>query len=137
MKAATALAAIAVMLLIAVGGCGGSETAGQTEQTTSPVGSAEGAPFNLYTHCGIKWAKSRGTFWRAEHELSDGYANPPEGWGNPFQAGRLSFQSRRTATFSSTAGQVIFHRTSKSTPPFICDRAHSHSAVRYTLMPRS
>jgi hypothetical protein len=84
------------------------------------VGSAHGVPFNLYTHCGITWAKIRGTFWRAEDELSDGNGNPPEGWGNPYQAGRLSFPSPRTATFSSPAGEVIFHRTSRSKPPFIC-----------------
>src|SRR5215210_4345584 len=117
MKVRTVLCAIAVMLLIAVSGCGGSETAGQPEQETSPLASAHGVPFSLYTHCGIKWAKIRGTFWRAEHALSDGNANRPEGWGNPVESGRLSFQSRRTATFRSTAGQAIFHRTSKSNPP--------------------
>jgi hypothetical protein len=120
MKTRTVLLAIALMSLIAVSSCGGSTTADQPAQETSPVGSAQGVAFNLYTHCGIKWAKIRGTFWRAEHELSDGNGNPPEGWGNPFQAGRLSFQSRRTATFRSNAGAVVFHRTSQSQPPFVC-----------------
>jgi|SRR3954447_4462738 hypothetical protein len=120
MIARTVHVGIAMVLLIAASGCGGSDTAGQPAQKTSPVDSTHGVPFNLYTHCGIEWARIRGTFWRAEHELNDGSGNPPEGWGNPSQAGRLSFQSRRTATFSSTAGLVIFHRTSRSKPPFIC-----------------
>jgi len=120
MIARTVHVGIAMVLLIAASGCGGSDTAGQPAQKTSPVDSTHGVPFNLYTHCGIEWARIRGTFWRAEHELNDGSGNPPEGWGNPSQAGRLSFQSRRTATFSATAGLVIFHRTSRSKPPFIC-----------------
>jgi hypothetical protein len=120
MKARTVLVGVAMVLQLAVSGCGSSETAGQPAQKTSPAASTHGVAFSLYTHCGIKWARIRGTFWRAEHELSDGNGNPPEGWGNPSQAGRLSFQSRRTATFSSTAGQVIFHRTPHTEPPFIC-----------------
>ena len=127
----TPLLAIAAMLLVAVSGCAQStETAGRGTPTarepahrTGPArdaGSADGVPFNLYTHCGIRWAKIRGTFWYAEHEMSDGNGNPPEGWGNPIQSGRLSFQSRRTATFTSTAGQVIFHRTSQTEPAFMC-----------------
>jgi hypothetical protein len=120
MNPRTALAGLAMALLVAVSGCGGSETAGQPAQKTSPVDSTHSVPFNLFTHCGIKWARIRGTYWRAEDELSDGNGNPPEGWGNPYQSGRLSFQSRRTATFRSPAGLVVFHRTSQSKPPFIC-----------------
>jgi hypothetical protein len=120
MKARPVLCAIAVVMVVVVSGCGGSQTTGQPAQETSPVDSAHGVSYKLFTHCGIKWAKIRGTFWRAEHELSDGNGNPPEGWGNPFQAGRLSFRSQRTATFRSPAGVVVFHRTSQSMPPFIC-----------------
>lgn len=125
MSSPAPLLAIAATLLVAVSGCAGSAAeAGPAVQTATELahGSnpAEGRPFNLYTHCGIRWANIRHTFWYAEHELSDGHGNSPEGWGNPFQTGRLTFQSRRTATFTSTAGQVIFHRSSQTQPPFIC-----------------
>lgn len=120
MKTRSALLGIAVVLLIGVSGCSGSETGGHPAQGTRPTDSTRAVPFNLYTHCGIEWAKIRGTYWRAEKALSDRSGNPPEGWGNPYQAGQLSFQSSRMATFSSPAGLVIFHRTSRPKPPFMC-----------------
>ena len=33
-------------------------------------------PYELLTHCGITWARIRGTFWKADHPLSDGHGNP-------------------------------------------------------------
>jgi hypothetical protein len=36
--------------------------------------------------------EDRGVFWRATRPLSDGNGNPPPGWGNPFQEGRLAFE---------------------------------------------
>lgn len=79
-----------------------------------------GKPYRLYTHCGIEWARIRGTFWRAARPLSDGNGNPPGGWGNPFEDGSLTFTSRATAKFNSPAGSVIFERTSRTRPPEIC-----------------
>lgn len=121
------LCVIATITLIGLSGCGDSHaTANSGDQVlkqsapSNSASSAQGQPYSLYTHCGIKWAKIRGTFWQAEHEMSDGSGNPPEGWGNPFQTGRLTFQSDRIATFTSTAGQVTFRRTPKSKPPFLC-----------------
>ena len=77
-------------------------------------------PYLLYTHCGIEWAKIKGTFWRATPGLSDGDGNPPPGWGNPFQAGTLTVLSRTRARFRSSAGSVTFERTTRAGPPFIC-----------------
>ncbi|MHB1835874.1 MAG: hypothetical protein ACYCXW_12985, partial [Solirubrobacteraceae bacterium] len=77
-------------------------------------------PYTLYTHCGIKWALIRGTFWRATKPLSDGQGNPPPGWGNPNQKGTLTFLSPSLAVFKSAAGNVTFTRTSRKSPPLIC-----------------
>ena len=77
-------------------------------------------PYDLLTHCGIAWARIRGTFWKADHPLSDGHGNPPAGWGNPYQAGTLRFTSGRTAVFTSSAGTVSFHRTTRTRPAVIC-----------------
>ena len=81
---------------------------------------AGGKPYELYTHCGIQWARIDGTFWRATQPLSDGSGNPPRGWGNPFQEGTLIFRSRTRAEFSSSAGSVVFNRTARTESPVIC-----------------
>ncbi len=77
-------------------------------------------PYRLLTHCGITWARIRGTFWKADHPLSDVHGNPPAGWENPYQAGTLRFTSGRTAIFTSSAGSVSFHRTTRTRPAVIC-----------------
>jgi hypothetical protein len=77
-------------------------------------------PYRLYTHCGIEWARIDGAFWQAAKRLSDGHANPPAGWGNPYQAGTLTFSRPTIAIFRSAAGSVKFHRTARATPPFLC-----------------
>jgi hypothetical protein len=77
--------------------------------------------YNLYTHCGITWARIDGRWWRATRPLSDGAGNPPAGWGNPFQHGVLTFTGPGTARFDSAAGSVTFKRTPRVRPPLLCD----------------
>jgi hypothetical protein len=105
-----------VAAVVALMGCG-SQTSPSTVTSTR---ADEGRPYQLYTHCGVQWAKIDGTFWRAKHPLSDGSGNPPVGWGNPFQHGMLVFTSPTTARFDSPAGSVTFERTSRRQPPLIC-----------------
>jgi hypothetical protein len=99
------LGATAAVLAVVVGSCGAHPAAGE--------------PYRLMTHCGIAWTNIAGTFWRAEHPLSDGHGNPPPGWGNPFQDGTLTLNGT-TARFSSRAGTVMFQRTHRTRPPFLC-----------------
>lgn len=108
------LALVSVVLLIA--GCGAQASSSTRAATHAHVG----RPYWLYTHCGIAWAKIADTFWRATHPRSDGSGNPPAGWGNPYQQGRLVMLGRRTARFDSTPGSVTFERTSRRQPPLIC-----------------
>jgi len=96
--------------------CGTKATSAASRKPRAPVGIA----YQLYTHCGIEWARIDGTFWRARHPLSDGNGNPPRGWGNPLQAGTLTVLSRTTARFTSPAGSVTFQRTARTRPPFVC-----------------
>jgi hypothetical protein len=105
-----------VAAAVAAVGCG-SQTSSSIRMTT-PADAAR--RYQLYTHCGIEWAKIDGTFWRAKHPLSDGSGNPPAGWGNPFQDGTLVFISPTTARFDSPVGSVTFERTSRRQPPLIC-----------------
>lgn len=113
--------AIAVLAMLFLAGCGAGtahsiSTSGRVVQTPE----ARAIPYQLYTHCGIEWARIKGTFWRAQRPLSDGNGNPPAGWGNPFQHGTLTFMNAKTARFASAAGTVIFDRTDRARPPFIC-----------------
>jgi hypothetical protein len=111
------LSATALLTLLVA--CGSQTTA----QPTAPVGGQHAkrpARYALYTHCGITWAKIRGTFWRAREPSSDGDGNPPPGWGNPYQIGTLELIGAKTPVFRSPAGQVTFDRTPRTTAPSIC-----------------
>ena len=105
---------VVVAVLAFLNGCG-SEHARTRQQRT-----AAGTPYQLYTHCGMEWARIHGVFWRATVPLSDGSGNPPSGWDNPYQGGRLIFTTSNSARFVSPAGTVVFKRTSRTRPPFIC-----------------
>ena len=108
---------ISVLAVVIAAGWSVAASAG-----TRPVAvdARQGAAYDLYTHCGIKWAQIRGKYWRAERPLSDGNGNPPAGWGNPYQAGTLFFRSRTVAEFFSRAGDVTFRRTDRANPPSVC-----------------
>jgi hypothetical protein len=106
---------LALIAAAAVAACGSG-----TGSATTTVRANAGRPYQLYTHCGIQWAKINGTFWHAMHPLSDGNGNPPVGWGNPYQNGRLVLNSSAMARFDSPAGSVTFERTSRQRPPIIC-----------------
>jgi len=100
----------------------GLRAIGRYPNESSPAVTAEGwfptERYRLITHCGIEWAHLDGTFWRADHPPSDGRGTPP-GWGNPFQDGAITLTGA-SATFTSRAGTVTFHRTNRTRPPFIC-----------------
>lgn len=63
--------------------------------------------FNLYTHCGINELKAFDNYYeRVGGVLGDGFGNPPAGWDNPYQAGRLSILGN-TTTFRDTRGHTV------------------------------
>lgn len=63
--------------------------------------------FNLYTHCGISELKAFDNYYaRVGGVLGDGFGNPPVGWDNPYQAGRLSVLGDK-ATFRDTRGHTV------------------------------
>lgn len=98
--------ALIVILLMAssVIGFGARHTADESEPGLAPFGQT--ISFDLYTHCGISELKAFGRYFeRIGGTLGDGFGNPPAGWGNPFQAGRLSV-SGSIATFRDSHGHV-------------------------------
>jgi hypothetical protein len=111
------LRGLLVLTSVAVtAGCGSQMTASRS--TSASARRAES--YRLYTHCGIEWAEIEGTFWRASRPLSDGNGNPPAGWGNPFQEGKLAFRGHATAEFSSPVVSITFKRTDRARPPVLC-----------------
>jgi hypothetical protein len=62
----------------------------------------------------------------ADVVLSDGGGNPPRGWGNPSQPGRLVRTTPTSALFTPVASDgvnlesVSFHYTDATDCPFIC-----------------
>ena len=76
----------------------------------------------LYTHCGVEWAPVDGVWWRTD-PLGVAIGSPPDGWGNPLDAGTLTVDDDDdTATYMSDTGiDVEFRRTDITEAPFACE----------------
>jgi hypothetical protein len=90
----------------------------------SPYGAGvdvgEAFDYVLYTHCGVEWTRIDGVWWRTT-PLNDGNANPPSGWGNPYDSGQLRIIDQTTAVYSGGPGvDIEFKRTDTVEPPFTC-----------------
>ena len=86
--------------------------------------SAVGVPFQLYTHCGIRYADVDGRRFYADPPLDDGSGNPPRGWGNPYDNGTTTLIDKNTAVFTDQAGnRAVFSTQPKTGVPTIqmCD----------------
>jgi hypothetical protein len=69
-----------------------------------------GMPYSLYTHCGIYEARVGDTYYLADEPIEDGQGNPPSDWGNPFQAGWMTFPASGVAVFQDDLGHLVrFH----------------------------
>ena len=62
------------------------------------------APYDLYTHCGIREALIDSRYYLASPVLADGSGNPPAGWGNPYDSGTMTVNPDKTADFHDAAG---------------------------------
>jgi hypothetical protein len=100
-------------VLVACGSASGPAAAPAASSAgPKPAASSAGpkpVPYNLYTHCGIDYARVGNRYYEATPPLSDGSGNPPPGWGNPYQPGTLTVISPTKAVFTDTAGhRVVF-----------------------------
>lgn len=116
---------ILVLAAAVLSGCGDDDrTEGPAQEAIDnqpPYGPGvqvgESYDYDLYTHCGIEWARIDGVWWQTA-PLDDGNANPPDGWGNPYDAGRLVVDTETTATYTSEAGTAVeFERTDVEVAP--------------------
>lgn len=104
MSYATRMPVAAVLVLAATVAECNSDRGGPPKQAARSV------PYRLLTHCGIDEARIGSTYYVADHPLSDGQGNPPPGWGNPFQAGKMTLPRPGVAEFRDSRGQrVRFH----------------------------
>jgi hypothetical protein len=106
-------AAIAAVPLAAVlAGCGAASSPAPPPSLTTAAATTTApkpAPYDLYTHCGIDYARVGNRYYEATPPLSDGSGNPPPGWGNPYQPGILTVISPTQAVFTDKAGhRVVF-----------------------------
>jgi hypothetical protein len=114
-----------VLLLSAVA-CGGTgDAAGPSPEEVerppyaSGVTVGETYAYKLYTHCGVQWTRIDGTWWETR-PIVKGEDGLPSGWGNPYDAGKMTIVTDRTAVYEGPDGDVPFRRTEEREPPFIC-----------------
>lgn len=123
---------LVVLCLAAAVSAGCSADEGQADVGIDPADVANDVPYgsgvevgatydySLYVHCGVEWARIDGVWWRTDR-LDDGNANPPDGWGNPYQRGQLVVADGDLATFAGPDGAVDFHRTEILDTPYECE----------------
>ena len=109
-----ALAALFLLPLVLLA-CGADAPATATPApmpTATPASEAAPAVIGvryshrLYTHCGVRSADFDGRRWLADPFL--GEANPPPGWGNPFDPGTIELVAEDRALFVSHSGERAF-----------------------------
>lgn len=61
----------------------------------------------LRTHCGILGTYFDGRLWRASPPLSDGSGNPPRGWDNPEQLGKMRLLRDDRAEFQARGKSLV------------------------------
>lgn len=93
--------------------------------TSACWSSSEGQPYQLYTHCGLEETSIEfdGDHWRAvgPEPLADGFGNPPSGFGDPTDLGRIWRTGPDTAVFVSSQGvRLDLERAAGPPERFIC-----------------
>jgi hypothetical protein len=78
----------------------------------------ESSSYKLYTHCGVREARIGNDYFVAMHPLDDGSGNPPQGWGNPYQQGRMKRISSTVAVFTDARGHRVEFRLRPSATAF-------------------
>ena len=65
----------------------------------------------LFVHCGVRWARLDGVWWKTDL-FADSDKNPPDGWGNPYDEGTMTILDERTADYVGGAEMTVrFQRT--------------------------
>ena len=115
--------AVAAVTLTACGTSGETPSAAEESayaESPPPVGKP--VEFFLYTHCGVDSLRLGGRWWRAAEPVygEHGPGGPPEGWGDPYQAGELTLDSERSVTFEANGTEVRFVPADDDRPTRMC-----------------
>lgn len=114
---------LGLSLISACGFTGGSPSdEEQSRYTEKAPAIGTTVDYWFYTHCGVENARLGGAWWQAVQPLygADGPGNPPAGWGNPLQEGRLTLLSPDRATFEARGVRVALVPAPGDTPLRIC-----------------
>ena len=107
---AAAIAAVPLAAMLA--GCESTPSPAAPPSPTAAAATTTApklVPYDLYTHCGIDYARVGNRYYVATPPLSDGSGNPPPGWGNPYQPGTMTVISPTQVVFTDNAGhRVVF-----------------------------
>ena len=110
--------AVTAVILAACGGPAAPVTGPAGPSATEAAHAGRPQPYQLYTHCGIDEVRIGGYYFEAVHPLSDGYGNPPPGWGNPYQQGTMTLLSPAEAVYRDRAGHQVRFRMRPSAQTF-------------------
>ena len=119
------MALLAAVSLCACADDGGGAVSGgepsTTESRTISVG--ETIEFSMYTHCGVESTRINGRVWNATNPLysSPEKLGPPDGWGDPYQDGKLTLQSSDRAVFAARGERVVLVPSDTGEPLRPCD----------------
>lgn len=102
------------------GGSPSDEERAVYAETLPTLGQA--VDFWFSTHCGVENVRIGGVWWQAVPPLygNDGPGDPPDGWDNPHQLGRLTVLSSERATFEAHGVRVILVPSPSGQPLRIC-----------------
>lgn len=101
------LAGAAALMLLT--GCAARVDPPAAPAPETVVSASSSSPYQLFTHCGIHEIFLHGTYFATDHVLDDGYGNPPEGWGNPYQAGTITITGAEAVFHDDSGHEVTFH----------------------------
>ena len=111
MRRSRAISAGLIPLLGLLMGC-------SSRAAPSPPGPTPVVSFTLLTHCGIDELQLDGRWYeRVGGRLDDGSGNPPPGWDNPQQTGRLERSGDDVVFTDSQGHRVTFQPRPGATAP--------------------
>ena len=89
-----------------------------TKDSPSGPATTPQAVFTLSTHCGVDDLQLGGEWYeRVGGILDDGNGNPPAGWANPFQEGRIDRVGDKVVFTDSAGHREVFQPRPMATGP--------------------
>ena len=116
------ISALAAGLLTACSTTAMPSAGEETAYADSPPPVDEPVDYFAYTHCGVESLRIDGRWWHAVNPLygDNGLGSAPEGWGDPYQEGELTFNSEESITFEAKGKEMEFVPAPDDKPMRMC-----------------